>query len=277
MSQCSCIICHKEYSNKGIHSHYNINHTIEGKEKHKNNCTIGAIVKNKKYPNNYENDYIINPSYCQQCNIPLSYKQRNNKFCSHACSAIFTNKERTENGYIITEEHKQKISLKLKGISHNYKYTSKNKLRPEYTKVSFCVICNKYFIGNRKTCSDNCLSIRYSNIGKDNASKTIKRSKQEIELYNLCKNHFTNVTHNTQFFNGWDADILIHDINLAILWNGPWHYQEMDGLQHSLKQVQNRDNIKINEIQKLGWNYIIFEDRYYTPNSAFQSIILSNF
>ena len=47
----------------------------------------------------------------------------------------------------------------------------------------------------------------------------------------------------------------------------------MKGLQHSLKQVQNRDSIKLQEIEKFGWNYFVFEDRYYTPKIAFQSII----
>ncbi|MFA6198876.1 MAG: hypothetical protein WC679_00505 [Bacteroidales bacterium] len=274
MNPCSCIICHKEYSNKGIHSHYNINHTIEGKEKHKTtskiSSTIGANKTQEKY-NLIKEQYILNPNKCQQCSVNLSYKQRNNKFCSNTCSAQHINKNRVENGYYITNEHKLKTSNTLK-----------NKPKILKTNIQFltCKFCHKLYIYTKMNkdvslsfCSKNCFHIHRSNIAKNTASKTIKRSKQEIELYNLCKNHFTNVTNNTQFFNGWDADILIHDINLAILWNGPWHYQEMKGLQHSLKQVQNRDNIKINEIQKLGWNYIIFEDRYYTPETAFKSII----
>ena len=41
---------------------------------------------------------------------------------------------------------------------------------------------------------------------------------------------------------------------------------------HSLKQVQNRDNIKIKEFHNIGWETIIFEDRYYTPETAYEFI-----
>lgn len=116
-----------------------------------------------------------------------------------------------------------------------------------------------------------CRTTSHQNVGKALAARQIKRSKDEIDLYNLCKEHFNHVDNNIPLFNGWDADSIIHDIKLAILWNGPWHYKDMPGLKHSLKQVQNRDKIK--EIQKAGWEYMIFEDHTYTPQTAFQIII----
>ncbi len=74
--------------------------------------------------------------------------------------------------------------------------------------------------------------------------------------------------------NGWDADIIIDDIKTAVLWNGPWHYQEMKGIKnHSLRQVQTRDKIKIDQLSSSGWNVMIFEDRHYTPETAFQDIL----
>jgi len=65
--------------------------------------------------------------------------------------------------------------------------------------------------------------------------------------------------HNQPIFNGWDADIIIPELKLAILWNGNWHYKEMFG-NHSLKQVANRDDIKLKEINKMGWNHISIKD-----------------
>ena len=55
--------------------------------------------------------------------------------------------------------------------------------------------------------------------------------------------------------------------------NGPWHYKEMGFSNHSPLQVQNRDKIKINLFQSLGWKVEIFEDRYYTPESAFNKLV----
>ena len=78
---------------------------------------------------------------------------------------------------------------------------------------------------------------------------------------------------NEKIIDGWDADIVIHDTKTAILWNGPWHYQEMNFGNHSLKQIQNRDRIKIKEFTNAGWKVLIFEDRYFTPQTAFNSLI----
>lgn len=71
-----------------------------------------------------------------------------------------------------------------------------------------------------------------------------------------------NIANNTPYFkddNGgvWDADIIIHDLKIAIHWNGAWHYKECGG-KHSLKQVQSRDAIKHEAVEKAGYvNYVI--------------------
>jgi hypothetical protein len=43
---------------------------------------------------------------------------------------------------------------------------------------------------------------------------------------------------------------------------------------HSLSQVQTRDKIKIEQLKLAGWNVLIFEDRFYSPESAFDELIL---
>lgn len=78
---------------------------------------------------------------------------------------------------------------------------------------------------------------------------------------NLCEDYFgkERVLHNEPIFNDWDADIILLDYKLAILWNGPWHYKKViEG--HSLEQVQNRDKIKIAEIEKAGYTAYIIND-----------------
>lgn len=90
---------------------------------------------------------------------------------------------------------------------------------------------------------------------------TQRRSKNEIYFYELCVKNFKNVYHNKPMFNGWDADIIIDDYKIAILWNGPWHYKQvMDNQKSSLNQIQNRDKIKIEEIKKLNYIPYVIKD-----------------
>lgn len=117
------------------------------------------------------------------------------------------------------------------------------------------------------------LSIYSREAGQKSATKQIKRSKNEIELFNLLNEKY-NCLHNKPLFNGWDADIIIPSLKIAILWNGPWHYTNvMKG--HSYSQTFNRDMIKLSEIQKKGYSYIIVKDykNNITPKSAFQIIL----
>ena len=86
-----------------------------------------------------------------------------------------------------------------------------------------------------------------------------RRSKNEIKFCKLCEEYFDNVKHNECIFNGWDADIIIEDIKFAVLWNGPWHYKQITK-SHSVKQTQNRDKIKVKEIEECGWTPYIIKD-----------------
>lgn len=91
------------------------------------------------------------------------------------------------------------------------------------------------------------------------SQKNLRRSKNEIAFYEKCAACFKDVKHNLPMFNGWDADVIINDIRVAVLWNGPWHYRQLTK-QHSVPQVQNRDRLKIEEIKKCGYVPYIIED-----------------
>ena len=107
--------------------------------------------------------------------------------------------------------------------------------------------------------------------GKASALVQVRRSKDEIALYKLCEQQY-NVIHNKIIADGWDADIVFPDQKVAVLWNGPWHYKEMPVSNHSLRQVQNRDRIKTKLFENLGWLVLMYEDRTYTPTTAFIDI-----
>ncbi len=194
---------------------------------------------------------------CLQCSSAIF---KPNKFCNHSCAAIFNSKLRPSG-------HPSRISL-----NSNRGKNQKPKL---YSKISWCSVCNTIIKGShRVTCSDKCLQNRFQFGGKKSASQQIRRSKDEIVLYNLCKDYFKSVRHNQSLINGWDADIIIDDIKAAILWNGPWHYQSMPHKNHSLLQVQTRDKIKYDQLTSIGWKVLVFEDRHYTPKSAFETIVM---
>jgi len=86
-----------------------------------------------------------------------------------------------------------------------------------------------------------------------------RRSKNEVYFADLCKERFSNVETNKPLFNGWDADVIIHDRKIAVLWNGIWHRKKIKS-NHSVAQVKNRDKIKMNEIVSCGYTPYIVED-----------------
>lgn len=146
------------------------------------------------------------------------------------------------------------------------------KPRKQENRYRTCIVCGKPFVahsGGRKTCSEDCMKyykehrkdylsdeslekLRIAGLKSSNVQSENRRSKNEIYFYELCKNEYDNVTHNQNIFNGWDADVLIYDFNVAVLWNGNWHYKEIKK-GSSLTQIQNRDKIKVREIEKCGW------------------------
>ncbi len=229
----------------------------------------GAIISRERREAR-EIAYNQNPNTCQECNSVFTYKDRKKKFCNSSCFAIKNNQIRDPKCY-----KKQSESLKKRNALEE----NKQNRRPRFTriKIATCLICQKQFYIRgrskiRQACSKECRQTIFRAAGKKAASVLKKRSVNEINLFNLCQSYFNRVSHNTILVDGWDADIVIYDLDLAVCWNGPWHYREMTGLKHSLKQVQNRDRIKTNILRKNGWVVLTFEDRHWSPKEAFDEI-----
>lgn len=212
---------------------------------------------------------------CKNCNKEFKklYNQivkYPNHFCSTNCSTIYNNKLRLP----MSEEQKEKTKQTLKNkeylkICKNcnkkfitnssiYEYCS-NECNPK--KVKICIICKKEFIiyVDRKTCSDKCLLEANKKAGLKSQKSQPKRSNGEILFYDLCVKYFKNdkILSNEQIFkdknnNYWDADVILPKYNIAICYNGLYHYEQV-GKKHNLKQVQSRDRIK---------SKIIFENNY---------------
>lgn len=210
---------------------------------------------------------------CERCGKTMIEKFGSGRFCSRACA----------NTRELSEETKAKIKAgintfytnatepirkpRLNGGVNDYQKSTRA-LTEQYLAYiespKTCTVCGNilpYDKRFRKTCCDECKRIALSTAGKNSASVSVKRSKNEIAFCELCENYFgkENVLHNEPMFNSWDADIIIPAHKLAVLWNGPWHYRKITA-DHSLEQVQNRDRLKIAEITTCGFTPYVIKD-----------------
>ena len=141
-------------------------------------------------------------------------------------------------------------------------------------KPIVCITCNNEFqpknskakLRSRECADNNCRTDEYKKGafvngqkgGKVSATRQCKRSQNEIYFSELCAKEFE-ITTNEPYFDGWDADVIIHSEKTAILWNGIWHYKQIAKTQ-SLNQVQARDKIKTAIIYKYGYIPYVIKD-----------------
>ncbi len=195
---------------------------------------------------------IVLSKRCKRCD--KQFHNQVNTFCSRKCA----------NTHVLTDETRKKIALGL--ARHRLLFPKPPKIPREIAPRQMkCKICGiEYMLYNKQsatTCSMVCRKARLSQMGKKSAQvqSETRRSLNEKCFYELCVAEFKNVENNKAIFNGWDADIIIHDVKVAILWNGKWHYEKITQ-KHSVAQVQNRDKIKMAEIIKLGYVPYIIKD-----------------
>jgi len=208
---------------------------------------------------------------CKHCgkeitgNVVSEIKRK--KFCNASCAASYNNAHkppkqeliiciRCNNEYLIDKSYDRKKCKKCIRITSR-----------EVLNGLHCQTCKDPLGGNQKKfCSKRCAhqSFDYSRLGKvggkRSAEKLHRRSKNEIYMADLCAGEYKNIITNKPYFNGWDADIILPDLKIAILWNGIWHYRKIT-FKHNLQAVQSRDAVKIIEIKKCGYTPYVIEDR----------------
>lgn len=185
---------------------------LEGKTVKECSLLLGVSPTTiKRYRKEYglSNNIILRKYKCERCENIVeisSIKEKDKVYCSRSCANTRTHSKDTKD--------KIKYTLRSKNIRVN----------------KYCIGCN-FDITDRKKknkfCSISCSSKYYANtpegkahfqkIGKISASNTVKRSKNEILFFEKCSDYFKNVENNIPIFNGWDADIIIHDIKVAVL------------------------------------------------------------
>lgn len=232
---------------------------------HLTNCNYNTDRINRNILKK-ENTFSIYKLNCDKCNeeyeLSLSIndytKGRYRKNCSRTCA----------NSKVVTDEHKIKTSKSLLN-TNSFKISSNKSCDVFFNSCTFCNILYATKKKKQTFCSKKCV-INYkisTGLLKSNARKgglksiesQSRRSKNEIYFHELCEKYFIDVDNNKSIFNGWDADVIIHDIKTAVLWNGIWHYKKIRE-SHSVEKVQIRDEIKISEIIKYGYIPYVIKD-----------------
>jgi hypothetical protein len=199
-------------------------------------------------------DYFNNKTFleikCNKCDT--IYKQNFDRFIRSPhhqhCKNIESNN--TKSGY--------KKSIKLKPIICAQ---CKKEFQPNKSVSKFCSLqCCRVFQKTDENFKRN--SAENGKIsGRLSAARQQKRSKNEIYFSELCENYFgkEKIVTNQPYFDGWDADIIIHDYKLAILWNGIWHYKQICKTQ-KMSQIEARDKVKYAVILKYGYKPYVIKD-----------------
>lgn len=139
-----------------------------------------------------------------------------------------------------------------------------------------------------KTCSRTCYLKLRPSIGRLGGLKAAtmpfqirSRSKNERLLFELIYRKFPDAVHNRRMFNGYDADIVIPSLKLAIHWNGAWHYTNVLKSEYGLKllhKTQSKNKLQLSEIENCGFkNYIIKDMGGYNPkfvNPEFEKLLV---
>lgn len=179
--QCSCIVCNKEFSYKGINSHYITAHTNEGNERIRKvgikGAKLGGIATSSNKKEQKQKDikkYFLNPNTCITCGNDIPYEKRYNKFCSQSCAAVYTNRGRIPKKWTPEQKERNKIkrlSLKISKSLKEQKQITKNATNNPsglLSKVCYCTCshCNVRFTHStrKKYCSD--CDHKYSHEGR---------------------------------------------------------------------------------------------------------------
>lgn len=200
---------------------------------------------------NFKKRKILNKT-CPICETNFTTKSgsRETTYCSHKCGNIHV-------ANVIDKEAK---NAKLRILC------PKKPLAEKMCKHCSSLYYIENYIKNSKYCSHSCAgkSIGFKEGHKIKSPKTgrapVSRSKNEIVFADFCIAEYENVICNAKIFSGWDADVILLDQKIAVLWNGVWHYKENIRPGHSLAQVQSRDAIKLHKIEEMKFLPYIIKD-----------------
>lgn len=202
---------------------------------------------------------------CEHCNLDFNPNKKEQKYCSKKCSSDVLNKDPNlcrERGIKSNVIQIPTNGIFLKNSIRICEWCKKD-YTPKSQKQKLCSReCSNSFINKDKE-----VNFLRSQKGGNNSMLTLnRRGKAEIYFSELCIEYFSKpaITCNEQFFidkNGgkWDADIIIHHLKIAILYNGIFHYKKVYKDQ-KLERMIAKDRLKEKIIIDNGYTYYIVKD-----------------
>lgn len=206
--------------------------------------------------------------------------RRPRQFVCRSCGSTFTREMTDMEVLRRPPQHCSKLCSNRRSFSkESRRRISEGVVRSHVPQGRKCIVCGRKFVpksGGRRTCSTECMEhyrahrcdflsdaakrrLREAGLKSSETQSERRRSRNETYFCELCEGAFENVGHNERLFNGWDADIILHDQKVAVLWNGNWHYKQIRR-GTSLRKIQNRDAIKVREIETAGWTPYVIKD-----------------
>lgn len=92
--------------------------------------------------------------------------------------------------------------------------------------------------------------------------KHSRKSKSEIKLFSALKKKFPDLEmlpNDKKICQGFELDIAIPELKLAIEWNGIFHREPIYGFA-KLASIQKNDSLKRKILKELKWTIITIED-----------------
>lgn len=267
----SCLTCRKEFSAKGIFTHFITSHTEEGRSRVLKNSKVSlkaAVLATKTKAAQLAIDkkiaYDMNPSICD-CGKFKPFAARNGIYCSRSCAASHTNKTRPPR--TVSDETKKKLSISLIG-------------KQRWCAICYCVVCNVLIRGSfRQSCSPECLSklrsLNTLNTIKKNKRSNYRRDRQSyLEMSfekwlienNISLKWHAEYTIKNHLTNKWYfVDFYFPEINLIV---------ELDGKQHE-KHVHKQADIVRDEYITNFLNIKVFRisSKEYRTGSKINSLL----
>ena len=191
--------------------------TYIGSEEHIANANMArlkALESHKKLKLERIAAYDLDPTVCKECEAPINYEKRNNKFCSKSCAGRYNNPKKGNH----TEETKIKISKGLQKY-HDAKPESVKKVRVgSFCKIHelICKVCSKKKLvssreKDRKTCGK-----RECRIYASTKSRTYQNgSRKPVWYFNPYEDK------DVLLDSSWEVKVADRLIVLGIEWTRP--------------------------------------------------------
>jgi hypothetical protein len=194
---------------------------------------------------------------CKKCGGEFEPQKGLKNYCTLQCRNSREFSE--EANKIKSEKAKQSWASGIRTPhSHTQETIEKLKKRVDWT----CPVCSAtisirpFEARIRKFCSGTCRN----NVNNKNISGT--QSKAELYLQKELKESFPDlhfICNDRKVLNGLELDFYFPTLNLAIEWNGIWHFI------NARKGVKKRDDLKQKLCKELGIELLVIEDKTSHP------------